>query len=174
MVLGNKFPAWEVVFGALVLGSLSYGASIVLFIHALRGIGAARTSALFSSAPLAGMLLSFLVFREFPSWMFLIAFPLMVAGTLFLVSEEHEHEHVHEMTIHEHAHVHDDGHHEHAGDCAQKHSHIHKHDMLVHAHHHMPDLHHRHSHSSGSKNAKASAGKKAIQLLIIVKQGRLA
>ncbi len=150
MVLGNKFPAWEVVLGALVLGSLSYGVSIVLFIHAMRGIGAARTSALFSSAPLAGMILSFLVFREFPSWMFVIAFPLMVAGTLFLVSEEHEHDHVHEMTIHEHAHVHDDGHHEHEGDCTQKHSHIHKHEKLVHAHHHMPDLHHRHTHPSGS------------------------
>ena len=150
MILGNKLPAWEVVLGALVLGSLSYGASIVLFIHAMRGIGAARTSALFSSAPLAGMLLSFLLYREFPSWMFIFAFPLMVAGTLFLVSEEHEHDHVHEMTIHEHAHVHDDGHHEHEGDCAQKHSHIHKHDKLVHAHHHMPDLHHRHTHSSGS------------------------
>jgi drug/metabolite transporter (DMT)-like permease len=148
LVLGNKLPAWEVVLGALVLGSLSYGASIVLFIHAMRGIGAARTSALFSSAPLAGMILSFLVFREFPSWMFVIAFPLMVAGALFLVSEEHEHYHVHEMTIHEHAHVHDDGHHEHEGDCAQKHSHIHKHDKLAHAHHHMPDLHHRHTHST--------------------------
>src|SRR4030066_84696 len=52
MILGNKLPAWEVVLGALVLGSLSYGASIVLFIHAMRGIGAARTSALFSSAPI--------------------------------------------------------------------------------------------------------------------------
>ncbi len=149
IVLGNKLPAWEVVLGALVLGSLSYGASIVLFIHAMRGIGAARTSALFSSAPLAGMLLSFLVFRELPGWMFLIAFPLMVAGTLFLVSEEHEHDHVHEMTIHEHAHVHDDAHHDHdhEGVSSGKHSHVHKHDTIVHAHHHMPDLHHRHTHS---------------------------
>jgi drug/metabolite transporter (DMT)-like permease len=152
MVLGNKLPAWEVILGALALGSLSYGASIVLFIHAMRGIGAARTSALFSSAPLAGMILSFLLFREFPSWMFVIAFPLMVAGTLFLVSEEHEHDHVHEMTIHEHAHIHDDGHHEHdhEGEYAKKHCHVHNHDELIHTHHHMPDLHHRHVHPSGS------------------------
>jgi len=148
IVLGNKLPAWEVVLSALILGSLSYGASIVFFIHAMRGLGAARTSALFSSAPLAGMILSFLLFREFPSWMFIIAFPLMVIGTLFLVSEEHEHDHVHEMTLHEHAHVHDDGHHDHdhEGKPVRKHSHIHKHDELVHAHHHMPDLHHRHIH----------------------------
>lgn len=152
LVLGNKLPGWEVVLGALVLGSLSYGASIVLFIHAMRGIGAARTSALFSSAPLAGMLLSFLIFRELPSWMFIIAFPLMVAGTLFLVNEEHTHDHVHEMIIHEHAHTHDDEHHDHdhKGISVKKHSHVHKHNRLVHSHHHMPDLHHRHTHSSDS------------------------
>lgn len=152
MILGNKIPAWDVVLGALVLGGLSYGASIILFIHALRGIGAARTSALFSAAPLAGVLLSLLIFREFPSWLFVIAFPLMAAGTLFLVSEEHEHDHVHEMTIHEHAHVHDDGHHEHdhEGGNVKKHSHYHKHDELIHAHHHMPDSDHRHIHKSGS------------------------
>jgi ABC-type nickel/cobalt efflux system permease component RcnA len=136
----------------LVLGSLSYGASLVLFIHAMRGMGAARTSALFSSAPLAGMILSFLLFQEFPSWMFVIAFPLLVAGTLFLVSEEHEHAHVHKMTIHEHAHIHDDGHHrhDHEGEYANKHDHVHKHDELIHIHHHMPDLHHRHIHPSES------------------------
>jgi len=150
MVLGNKLPAWEIVLGALVLGSLSYGVSIVLFIHAMRGLGAARTSALFSTAPIAGIILSLLLFQEFPSWFFLVALPIMIIGTLFLVNEQHEHHHIHEMTIHEHAHVHDDGHHEHEGEYAQKHSHIHKHDELVHAHHHMPDLHHRHIHPSGS------------------------
>lgn len=152
LILGNKIPALNVILGAMVLGSLSYGISIVLFIHAMRGLGVARTSGLFSSAPLAGMILSFLLFREFPSWLFIIAFPLMVAGTLFLVSEEHEHDHVHEMTVHEHAHVHDDGHHEHdhEGETFQKHSHVHKHNKLTHAHHHMPELHHRHIHPTKS------------------------
>jgi drug/metabolite transporter (DMT)-like permease len=149
MVLGNKLPAWEVVLGALLLGNLSYGVSIVLFIHAMRGLGAARTSALFSSAPLAGMVLSFILFREFPGWLFLVAFPMMVIGTLFLVSEEHEHDHVHEMAIHEHAHIHDDGHHNHDHEIkyANRHSHIHKHAKVAHEHHHMPDIHHWHKHS---------------------------
>jgi drug/metabolite transporter (DMT)-like permease len=152
MILGNKLPVLSVALGAMVLGSLSYGISIVLFIHAMRGLGAARTSALFGTAPLAGMTLSFLLFREFPSWMFIIAFPLMVIGTLFLVSEQHEHHHIHEMTIHEHSHAHDDEHHEHKHEdwYALKHSHFHKHVELVHDHHHMPDLHHRHIHSSES------------------------
>lgn len=149
-ILGNKLPALGVILGAMALGSLSYGISIVLFIRAMRGLGAARTSAFFGTAPLAGMILSFLLFREFPSWMFIIALPLMVIGTLFLVSEQHEHHHIHEMTIHEHSHVHDDGHHEHdhEGEYAQKHSHIHRHDELAHTHDHMPDLHHRHIHPS--------------------------
>ncbi len=148
VVLGNKIPSWEVILGALALGSLSYGASIVLFIYAMRGIGAARTSALFSAAPIAGMVLSLLIFQEFPSWMFFIAFPLMVIGTLFLVNEEHEHDHLHEVIVHEHAHTHDDGHHGHSheGNSAQQHSHVHTHPAVVHTHHHMPDLHHRHIH----------------------------
>lgn len=152
LVLANKLPAWEIILMALVLGSLSYGASIVLFIYAMRGLGAARTSALFSTAPIAGVILSILLFQEFPTWLFIIAIPFMLVGAILLVNDEHEHHHVHEMVVHEHSHVHDDGHHEHKheGEDAKKHSHVHKHDELAHAHHHMPDLHHRHAHFSAS------------------------
>lgn len=150
LILGASFPSWKVVLGALALGSLSYGASIVLFIHALRGLGAARTSALFSTAPIAGILLSILIFRELPGWLFLAALPLMVLGTLFLVNDEHQHAHVHHEVVHEHAHTHDDGHHlhEHADGTPGKHSHVHRHEEMAHTHHHMPDLHHRHVHTS--------------------------
>jgi drug/metabolite transporter (DMT)-like permease len=148
LLLGNKLPGMGVIIGAMLLGCLSYGFSIVLFIHAMRGLGAARTSALFGIAPLAGMLLSFLIFREIPTWMFVIAVPLMAIGTLLLLNEEHEHHHMHEMTVHEHAHTHDDDHHAHGheGLTGKKHSHPHKHDELIHQHDHMPDLHHRHIH----------------------------
>jgi drug/metabolite transporter (DMT)-like permease len=152
LILGQQIPVPGIILGALLLGSLSYGLSIVLFIHAMRGLGAARTSTLFGAAPLAGMGLSFLLFRELPNWLFLIAFPLMLLGTLFLLGEEHEHHHLHALTVHEHAHVHTDGHHnhDHAGEYAEKHSHIHQHSDLDHAHDHLPDLHHRHTHSSES------------------------
>jgi drug/metabolite transporter (DMT)-like permease len=148
-ILGNKIPGAGVILVAMALGCLSYGTSIVLFIHAMRGLGAARTSALFSTAPITGILLSLTLFREIPAWLFLAALPLMVVGTLFLLGEQHEHEHFHEMVIHEHAHVHNDGHHEHVHEGAypQKHSHMHKHDELTHRHEHMPDLHHRHGHA---------------------------
>jgi hypothetical protein len=44
LILGNPLPAFPVVLGALLLGSISYGMSIVLFIRGMRGLGATRTS----------------------------------------------------------------------------------------------------------------------------------
>ncbi len=148
LVLGHPMPAWGSILGALGLGSLSYGVSIVLFIHAMRGLGAARTSALFSTAPIAGILLSFLIFQEMPSWLFVIALPIMVVGAIMFVNDEHEHAHTHETILHDHAHAHDDDHHDHdhEGEFAGKHAHTHHHASLTHAHHHMPDIHHRHIH----------------------------
>lgn len=149
LVMGNPLPSIGIILGAMLLGSLSYGTSIVLFIHAMRGLGAGRTSALFSTAPLSGLLLSFILFRENPGWLFLAAFPLMVAGTLFLVTEAHNHLHTHASVSHEHAHVHDDGHHihAHASGIPARHSHLHTHEALTHDHNHMPDTHHRHDHA---------------------------
>lgn len=149
LALGSKLPTLGIIAGAMGLGFISYGLSIVLFIHAMRNLGAGRTSALFGVAPLAGMLLSFLIFKEFPSWMFIIGLALMVIGTLVLVREEHEHGHVHERMVHEHAHTHDDHHnHEHHELSKEKHSHEHQHESLVHEHDHLPDLHHRHGHKT--------------------------
>ncbi len=148
MFLGIKLPAWETALSAMLLGSLSYGFSIVLFIHAMRGLGAARTSALFGAAPLSGMILSLILFQEMPSWLFLVAIPIMLLGTLLLVNEQHQHFHVHETITHDHSHKHDDDHHQHCHDCDEdlKHSHPHQHDELAHSHHHLPDLNHRHVH----------------------------
>lgn len=105
------------------MGSLSYGLSIVLFVRAMRGLGAARTSALFGTAPLTGVALSFLLFRELPGGLFLAALLLIAAGTILLLNEQHEHVHRHEAIEHEHGHNHADEHH---------------------AHELLPDTHHRH------------------------------
>jgi len=147
--LGEQLPDAQIVVEAMLLGSLSYGASIVLFIRAMRELGAARTSGLFSTAPLAGVIISLLLFRQFPGWLFVVALPGMIFGTVMLLSERHKHQHVHEMIIHEHAHAHNDGHHQHdhAGKPANQHSHVHQHEALTHAHDHLPDLHHRHRHT---------------------------
>jgi drug/metabolite transporter (DMT)-like permease len=154
ILLGNQIPRWDILLGAMTLGYMSYGLSIVLFIRAMRGLGAARTSALFSTAPLAGLTMSIILFHETPNSMLFLALPLMVIGTIFLVSEEHVHKHVHELIVHEHSHNHIDGHHKHShGDdvkSAQSHSHSHDHHYFDHKHNHMPDIHHRHTHISAT------------------------
>jgi hypothetical protein len=131
---------------------MSYGLSIVLFVYAMRGLGAARTSALFGTAPLAGVMVSSLLFRETYGISFIIAVPLMLIGTMLLASEAHSHNHVHEKTVHEHRHRHADIHHVHIhtqGEFqAQSHSHLHSHDHLEHEHSHLPDINHRHAHIS--------------------------
>jgi drug/metabolite transporter (DMT)-like permease len=150
LVLGNSLPPLMAVLGAMLLGSISYGASIVLFIHAMRGLGAARTSALFGTAPLAGVILSFALLREIPTAMFFIALPLMIIAAILVAREQHSHRHLHEAVTHEHRHRHDDGHHTHAHpgmvSPSLTHSHIHTHEPLEHEHPHLPDIAHRHAH----------------------------
>lgn len=150
LLIGSPLPGWGAALGAMALGSLSYGLSITLFIRAMRGLGAARTSALFSTAPLAGLLLSLVLFRDPLSWLMLAALPLMAGGALLLIDEQHEHTHTHAALAHDHAHCHDDGHHDHTHadgqPCDGAHAHLHIHPTLQHQHAHLPDIHHRHAH----------------------------
>jgi drug/metabolite transporter (DMT)-like permease len=144
--LGNPLPAILTCLATLLLGFVSYGLSTLLFIRSMRGLGAARTSALYGTAPLAGVLLSIVIFRETPGLLFVLAMLLMLAGAYMLVSEVHKHTHIHTAMIHEHAHEHTDPAHAHAGDADGSHSHEHEHPAEEHAHDHMPDIHHRHEH----------------------------
>jgi drug/metabolite transporter (DMT)-like permease len=145
LFLGNPFPSAKTILGTLLLGFVSYGLSTMLFIRSMRGLGAARTSALYGTAPLAGVLLSIVIFGEFPSFLFVIAAILMIGGALLLINEQHEHSHVHTALFHEHSHRHDDSAHRH-DDLAGIHSHEHEHPAEEHAHDHLPDIHHRHGH----------------------------
>src|SRR5919199_3259559 len=67
LALGAAWPTIPRAAGALLLGFLSYGVSLVLFVLALRHLGTARTGAYFSSAPFVGAALSLAVFRERPT-----------------------------------------------------------------------------------------------------------
>jgi drug/metabolite transporter (DMT)-like permease len=143
--LGNTLPSLTTILYTLLLGFVSYGLSTMLFIRSMRGLGAARTSALYGTAPLAGVLLSIFIFGEFPSFLFVIAAILMIGGALLLINEQHEHSHVHTALFHEHSHKHGDPAHGH--DAVEGvHSHGHEHPAEEHAHDHMPDIHHRHGH----------------------------
>ncbi|MFI5314999.1 MAG: DMT family transporter [Myxococcota bacterium] len=132
---------------ALAVGSLSYGASIVLAVYALRELGAARESALFATAPFAGALLAIPLLGEIPRGADCAGAAVMALGVLLLARARHEHVHAHEELEHEHSHVHDEHHrHAHAGAVPEPHSHVHRHEPLVHGHPHVSDLHHRHEH----------------------------
>jgi drug/metabolite transporter (DMT)-like permease len=145
LFLGNPFPSLTTILGTLLLGFVGYGLSTILFIRSMRGLGAARTSALYGTAPLAGVLLSIVIFGEFPSFLFIIAAIMMIGGALLLINEQHAHSHVHTALIHEHSHKHDDPAHGH--DTAKGvHSQEHEHPAEEHEHDHMPDIHHRHGH----------------------------
>jgi drug/metabolite transporter (DMT)-like permease len=142
--LGNELPSLTIILYTLLLGFISYGLSTILFIRSMRGLGAARTSALYGTAPLAGVILSIIIFQEFPSFMFIIAAILMIGGALLLINEQHAHSHVHTALFHDHSHGHDESH---AHDQAEGvHSHEHEHPAEEHEHDHMPDIHHRHGH----------------------------
>ena len=145
LFLGNTLPSIPTILFTLLLGFVSYGLSTMLFIRSMRGLGAARTSALYGTAPLVGVLLSIFIFGEFPSFLFIIAAILMIGGALLLINEEHSHTHVHTALIHEHSHSHKDSSHGHA-DVDEVHSHEHEHPAEEHEHDHMPDIHHRHGH----------------------------
>jgi drug/metabolite transporter (DMT)-like permease len=141
--LGQGLPALTSILSILLLGFISYGLSTMLFIYSMRGLGAARTSALYGTAPLAGVLLSILIFKDPITLLFGIAAVLMVAGALLLANEEHAHFHIHMPVVHEHIHRHDDEFHTHS-DGKEHHSHEHEHPRTEHEHGHMPDIHHRH------------------------------
>ncbi len=149
LALGAYLPAPGAIAMAGVVGLLGYGISLVLFIMALRDLGAARTGAYFSVAPFFGAMLALLLPGTHTGPAFWAAAGLMALGVWLHLTERHEHEHGHEATTHAHEHTHDPHHrHEHAPewDGREPHSHTHRHAGLTHRHPHYPDLHHRHRH----------------------------
>ena len=150
LALGTAWPAPAVTLGALTLGFFSYGASLTLFVLALRYLGTARTGAYFAAAPFFGAGLALLLLHEPVSIQLILAAGLMALGLWLHLSENHEHEHEHQAQEHNHRHRHDDGHHQHSHDFpvapGTSHSHMHVHEPLRHSHRHYPDAHHQHRH----------------------------
>ncbi len=149
LALGQQLPAPLLILGAAAVGAVGYGASLGLFIVALRHAGTARTGAYFSLAPFCGAALAVLLLHETPAASFWLAACFMGAGVWLHISERHAHTHSHEPLAHSHSHTHDE-HHQHEHDFpvvgAAAHTHFHVHAPLCHSHPHYPDIHHRHSH----------------------------
>ena len=152
IVLGATMPPVTALGAAAVLGFVSYGASLVLFVIGLRQLGTARTGAYFSVAPFFGASLAVVLLGEALSAQLAMAGTLMALGVWLHLTERHEHLHRHEAMDHAHEHVHGAGdvHHDHVHEppvpAGTRHSHAHHHVPLEHSHAHYPDAHHRHEH----------------------------
>jgi drug/metabolite transporter (DMT)-like permease len=150
MVIGMALSGWHVGadwLWALLLGGLSYGASIALYIRAAHGLGATRSQMIFASAPFFGVLLSVLWLGESLGAIQIVAAVVLAGSIVLMFLDRHDHGHEHEEFTHEHEHKHGDGHHQHPHEgltTDSAHTHVHRHEPVVHSHPHWPDLHHRH------------------------------
>jgi drug/metabolite transporter (DMT)-like permease len=148
LLAGGSLPALGATAATMSIGVVGYGISLMLFVFALRSLGAARTGAYFALAPFVGVVVAILVFGESVSARLIPAGALMAVGVWLHLSERHDHRHVHEPITHAHPHTHDDLHHAHPHlpgvDVSEPHVHEHDHQPVAHAHPHRPDIHHRH------------------------------
>lgn len=160
LAAGQSLPAWPALLAVLAVGSVGYGLSIWLDLLALRHLGAARESLVFSTAPFVGLLFSLLVLREAFSSAMAMASAAMALGVAVLLKEDHSHRHRHQALRHAHRHRHDpiggDPHHRHdhpwdeplaeTSQAPYWHAHEHQHAPIEHEHAHVSDAHHRHGH----------------------------
>lgn len=133
--LGAHVPGLPVVGATMIVGLLSYGVSLVLFVLALRGVGAARTGAYFSTAPFFGAAIAILAFGDHASPLFWLAALLMGAGVWLHLTEPHAHWHTAAAITHTHPHVHDSQHqhvHTFEWDGSEPHTHPHTHEPPAH------------------------------------------
>lgn len=90
LLSGESFPALRYVPAALLLGFVAYGLSIYFYVYAQRHLGAAKTSAYYAIAPFIGVLLSLVIFRDWPGWIFFAALAVMIAATVLVTKDQAE------------------------------------------------------------------------------------
>src|SRR5665648_85830 len=155
LIIGCLIASQTMTFGnvvsAIIVGIFAYGFSIVLYVTSAQNIGATRSQILFSTAPIWGVVLSYLFVHEPFQWVHVISIVLLALAVVVTNLLSHKHMHTHVVMEHIHYHQHTDGHHTHLHDGetipeGKWHSHLHKHDPITHVHPHDPDLHHRHGH----------------------------
>lgn len=120
IIKGERLPGMEYIGLALLLGFVAYGLSIFLYVRAQNTLGAAKTSAYYAVAPFVGAFLSFVFLQERITEIYLIAFSIMIVGTVLVVADTlirshvHQHQHTfahtHDGTTHMHTVTHTHGH----------------------------------------------------------------
>ena len=118
---------------ALLLGFVAYGLSIFFYIRAQGIIEASKTSAYYAITPFIGAFLSFVIFKEKPTWEYFIGLTIMILGTIIVVVDTlaKKHNHIHKHTV---THAHDGSTHTHT--IEHEHSHNHYVSDRNHHHHH--------------------------------------
>jgi drug/metabolite transporter (DMT)-like permease len=153
LIIGGSALKPDIILPSLLIGAVSYGFSIVLYVTAAQQLGATRSQILFSTGPFWGILAALLLLGESLNIYVIISLLLLALGILFSNILIHIHNHTHIIISHIHLHTHNDGHHEHIHENRSNpvlpHIHLHEHNELNHTHKHFPDLHHRHDHTSG-------------------------
>ena len=84
---GETLPAIKWVILVLLLGFISYGVSVTLYIYAQRFLGATKTASCYSAAPFFGVLFSLLILGERPEMSFYVAFLVMVVATILVIRD---------------------------------------------------------------------------------------
>lgn len=87
LVIGESVPDALLVLCAMLLGFVSYGLSIYLYVIAQKYLGAAKTSAYYSIAPFLGVLFGMLFLGEHPGIQFYIALLIMLISTYFMIED---------------------------------------------------------------------------------------
>ena len=87
LAIGGALPAGGALVAAGLVGLLGYGLSLVLFVRALREVGAARTGAFFSTAPFLGAVIGVAALHEPVTVSLLAAGLLMAAGVVLHITE---------------------------------------------------------------------------------------
>ena len=147
LFIGESFPPFAWILCALLLGFVSYGLSIDLYIRAQKDLGAAKTSAFYSVAPFLGVAFGVLILGERPGLQFYLALTVMLLSTYFMVRDTVELQHTHEHThVHTHQHRHGDLIHTHEHTHTHTHIHVHAGDANDHEHPHKAMFHDDHVH----------------------------
>lgn len=87
LCVGERTASPVTVIPVLALGFVAYGLSIFFYVYAQRFIGAARTSAYYAVSPFIGALLSLLIFRELPPFIYFFALAIMAVGAVLCAND---------------------------------------------------------------------------------------
>lgn len=83
--VGDKIKELWYIFPALLLGFVAYGLSVLFYIKAQKGLGAAKTSVFYAVNPFIAAAISKIFFKEVFTGNYVTALIIMVFGTIMII-----------------------------------------------------------------------------------------